>query len=1022
LEPILGMFVNTLAIRNAPTGEKTFRDYVQEVKESALRAYENQDYPFEELVDKLDVARDLSRSALFDTMFVLQNTEREELYIEGLKFSPYPNKHNVSKFDLTFSAVEGKEQISFRLEYAASLFKPETAERMAGHFIRLIEAILHDPQTKLSALEMMTPQETAQIVNTFNGSTVDYPREKTIHQWFEEQAERTPEQAAVVFEDKQLTYRELNERANRLAHTLRTVGVRANQPVCIMAERSLEMLVAIVGILKAGGAYVPLDPDHPEERIRYVLEDSGAQVLLLQRHLQGRTAFEINRIVLDEEEAYSGQESNPEATAEPGDLAYAIYTSGTTGKPKGTLIEHRQVVHLIEGLRDQVYGAYDSALHVSLLSPFHFDASVKQIFASLLLGHTLFIVPRATASDGQSLSDYYRSRRIDVSDGTPAHLQLLLAAGSLQGLYLRHMLIGGEALKRKTAARLLDLLAFHGTAPVISNVYGPTETCVDATVFPIARETLNLEDGSGYVPIGKPLGNNRIYILDRHGRLQPIGLKGELFIAGDGVGRGYLNLPELTAEKFMADPFVAGERMYRTGDLARWLPDGNIEYLGRIDDQVKVRGYRIELGDVEAHLLKAPSVREAVAVAREDEAGQKYLCAYFVADKELTVSELRETLAQELPGYMVPSYFVQLTQMPLTTNGKVNRKALPAPEGSVQTGVEYVPARTPLEAQLAEIWQDVLGLRNFGVKDNFFDLGGHSLKVLQLMQRIHAELEIDIPLRVVFEKPSIEKMADELLKLRFHKIEHSGRHIVKLNENGLINVFCFPPVLGYGIAFAEMAKHLDHHCVVYSIEFIEDACARPDMLDQYVDSILSVQEKSPYVFLGYSAGGNLAFEVAKAMEKRGYSVSDIIMIDAMKKDSWIETSTEEAENHIDEVLKEIPEPYKQILTAPVTRDKVRSKTLAYHKYWNELVNTGVVQANIHGLVAASSKEDHLVQDNVLLWKEATQQKYAEHNLVGEHIEVLMSGYVEENAKVLRLILKNIGEQAGLGLVPSSGTL
>ncbi|MDT3429284.1 iturin family lipopeptide synthetase B, partial [Paenibacillus forsythiae] len=381
------------------------------------------------------------------------------------------------------------------------------------------------------------------------------------------------------------------ERANRLARTLRDKGVRADEPVAIMAERSLEMIVGIFGILKAGGAYVPIDSEFPEDRIRYVLENAGVRLLLTQRHLEERIAFGGKLVFVNEPEAYGTQHTNLEPIAGPHHLAYTIYTSGTTGSPKGTLIEHRQVVHLLESLRKQVYAAYDTGLRVALLASYHFDASVQQIFAALLFGHTLYVVPKTTVSDGQALSDYYCLHQIDVTDGTPAHLQLLVAADSLQGVALRHMLIGGEALSWVTVSRLLDRFYAdgpNGTAPRITNVYGPTELCVDASAFDILPGA-SLPT-NGYVPIGKPLGNHRFYILDACGGLQPFNVQGELCIAGDGVGRGYLNRPELTAERFVADPFVPGERMYRTGDLARWLPDGNIEYMGRIDHQVKIRG------------------------------------------------------------------------------------------------------------------------------------------------------------------------------------------------------------------------------------------------------------------------------------------------------------------------------------------------------------------------------------------------------------------------------------------------
>ncbi|MED1018427.1 non-ribosomal peptide synthase/polyketide synthase [Bacillus atrophaeus] len=759
LESLIGMFVGTLAIRTNPVGEKTFREYVQEVKEHTLKAYENQEYPFDELVDKLNVSRDFSRHPLFDTMFIWQNTEQGELSLEDVRFTPYPNNHAMAKFDLTFQAAEKEEGITGIISYATSLYKQETAERMAKHFIQLIEAIASDPQAPLSSLEMITAQEKEQILERWDQPAIDYPRDKTIHQLFEEQAERTPEQVAVVYEESRLTYRELNERANRLARILRSEGVQPDQPVGILAERSLEMIVGIMAILKAGGAYVPMDPDSPQERIRYILEDSGAYVLLAQRHLQERVSFAGEILLLDDERMNSGDGSNQVTVARPDHLAYVIYTSGTTGKPKGTLIEHRQVLHLIEGLRGQVYGAYDPGLHVSLLAPYYFDASVKQIFASLLGGHALFIVPKTSVSDGHALSSYYRNHRIDVTDGTPAHLQLLIAADSLHGVTIRHMLIGGEALPQATVAQLLELFASNGSMPTITNVYGPTETCVDASVFHIVPETLTSADDGGYVPIGKPLGNNRVYIVDSRDRLLPIGVKGELCIAGDGVGRGYLNLPELTGEKFVADPFVTGERMYKTGDLARYLPDGNIEYAGRKDHQVKIRGYRIELGEVEAALLNIEHVQEAVILARENAEGQSDLYAYFTGEQSLPISQLKEKLSNQIPGYMVPSYLMQLEQMPLTSNGKVNRSALPLPEAGLQTGFDYVAPRTRLEERLVHIWKEVLKLEQVGVKDNFFDLGGHSLRGMTLVAKIHKQFNKSISLREVFQRPTIEEMA-----------------------------------------------------------------------------------------------------------------------------------------------------------------------------------------------------------------------------------------------------------------------
>ncbi|MCY9628074.1 condensation domain-containing protein, partial [Paenibacillus thiaminolyticus] len=770
LEPLVGMFVNTLAMRNAPAGEKTFQEYVQEVKENTLSAYENQDYPFEELVSKLDVAREVSRNPLFDTMFVLQNIEQSEVSIEGLTCTLYPNEHHIAKFDLTFSLTEGAEGIAGTIEYACSLYKEETIRRMAGHFQQVLDTILSDPNRKLSSIEIISPEEKAQILETFNETAADYPRDKTIHQLVEEQAERTPDQAAVVYEGSQLTYRELNTKANQLARTLRAEGVRPDQPVGLLAERSLEMIVGMLAIMKAGGAYVPMDPEYPEERLGYMLTDSGAKLLLSQSHLQKCVSFDGKCLMLDDERMYSEAGSNLEPMAGPDHLAYVIYTSGTTGRPKGVMVEHRGLCNLKPLFEDTLHiGEQDHVVQFASLS---FDASCWEIFKAFFTGATLYIPTKETIFDPRLFEDYM-SRHCITAALLPPTYAAALTPGNLPSL--KKLITGGSASS-------VDLVRQWQDSVLYFNAYGPTEDSIVTTIWPATTVAAAGNTAVGnpiatagnaaapvgsvmapagkLVSIGRPIQNHRVYIVDANDQLLPVGIPGELCISGAGVARGYLNRPKLTEERFVDNPFEPGERMYRTGDLAKWLPDGNIEYLGRIDHQVKIRGYRIELGEVEAQLLKIASVQEAVALAREDGDGQPYLCAYIVADKELTSGELKSALSQKLPGYMVPSCFVQLEYMPLTPNRKINRKALPAPDGSMQTGADYVAPRTAVEGQLAQIWQEVLGLPRIGVKDHFFDIGGHSLRATALVAKLHKEMGIEMPLREVFQSPTIEQMAE----------------------------------------------------------------------------------------------------------------------------------------------------------------------------------------------------------------------------------------------------------------------
>ncbi|MGG0755059.1 amino acid adenylation domain-containing protein [Brevibacillus laterosporus] len=1001
LEPIIGMFVNTLSIRTYPVGEKSFYEFVQEVKDTALGAYENQNYPFEELVDKLDVNRDLSRNPLFDTMFELKNVEQEELSIEGLQLSPYENNHAVSKFDLSWNAVEESERIVCLIEYATSLYKKETVERMGLHFVQLIEDIVNDPHAPLSSLQIITNREKEQILGLFNDTTTDYAEEGTIHQMFENQVERTPDQVAVIYENSQLTYRELNERSNQLARTLRNEGVQAGHLVGIMAERSLEMLIGIFAILKAGGAYVPIDPGFPEERISYMLKDANMKLLVLQNHLRDRIPFDGKRINLQDEQMYSEDKTNLLPVNSSRDVAYVIYTSGSTGKPKGVMVEHHSVINRLMWMQNQY--PIDETDIILQKTSITFDVSVWELFWWSMVGSKVCLLAVGGEKNPEQIVETIAKQGITTMHFVPAMLHAFLEyieqcprKDVRNKLHcLRQVFASGEALIPSQVTKFNQIVATVNQAK-LTNLYGPTEATVDVSYF-----DCHADQEHAIVPIGKPIFNTQLYIVQNEtNNLQPIGIAGELCIAGVGLARGYLNRPELTAEKFVMNPFTVGKTMYKTGDMARWLPDGTIEYLGRIDHQVKIRGYRIELGEIEALLLKIASVDEAVVTARQDHTGQKHLCAYFVAKQQLTVSELRSSLSQDLPTYMIPSYFIQLEQFPLTSNGKIDRKVLPSPEGKLHLGVEYEAPQTPMEVQLVEIWQEILGVSKIGRKDNFFELGGHSLTVLELVRKIYMNIRVEIPIRVVFEKPTIEGMAPEILRPIFEK--NNSNPIMKLNEHGHVNVFCFPPAIGHGMAYIELAKLLENHCVTYGIDFIDEYTNDEDLMEQYVKIVTDVQDKQPYVFLGYSLGGNLAFEVAKAMELKGYVVSDIIMLDSIKRNGASEFSEDEAVKQVDALLEDMPEQYKHFVTPTFTH-----KIYSYAKYRDQLVNTGSVQANIHELIAKDSTKLNPEEGNSLSWRQATRSNYSEHQAKGIHEEMLDPEMIEENAKLVRHIVQKI---------------
>ncbi|MDP4147599.1 MAG: amino acid adenylation domain-containing protein, partial [Bacillota bacterium] len=572
LQDIVGMFVNTLAMRNYPKGEKTFREFLQEVKKNALNAYENEEYQFDELVEKLDIRKDLSRNAIFDTMFVLQNIDIEKIDMEGVMLKPYKFGLDISKFDITLTAVETEKEIGFNLEYCTKLFKRESIERIRDHFVNILKEIAENPEKKISEIDMLSEEEKRKILVEFNDTKAEYPKDKTIYELFEEQVEKTPDNIAVVYEENQLSYRELNNRANQLARLLREKGVGPDKIVGIMVERSLEMIVGIMGIIKAGGAYLPIDSEYPKERIEYMLEDSKADILLTQTQLVGKSEFSGNIIEIDREDLYVGDSSNLDKMSTSSNLAYVIYTSGTTGRPKGVMIEHKSLVNLCKWhVNEYDINVDDKSLKYA---GWGFDASVWEIFPYIIKGATLYIIKSGINVDINELNNYFDVNKITIAF-LPTQIceQFILTEHKT----LRKLLTGGDALKN-----------YVKTDYKVVNNYGPTENTVVSTNFVVS---------SGYsnIPIGKPIANTRIYIANKNNKLQPVGVPGQLCISGEGLARGYLNRPELTAEKFVSNPYESGERMYKTGDLARWLPDGNIEFIGRIDHQVKIRGFRIEL-------------------------------------------------------------------------------------------------------------------------------------------------------------------------------------------------------------------------------------------------------------------------------------------------------------------------------------------------------------------------------------------------------------------------------------------
>jgi iturin family lipopeptide synthetase B len=754
LQNLIGMFVNTLALRNFPVGNKTFRGFLGEVKERTLKAFENQEFQFDELVDSVLVLRDTSRNPIFDVMFVLQNFELHtgeiaEREIPGLKLRPIKHETRAARFDITIFAREDRHMVFFTYEYCTKLFKVKTIERFAGYFKNIVSFILENPDSRLSAVEVINEEEKSQILFDFNHTGAALPDNKTVHRLFEEEVKKRADRPALLFKNSELTYRELNEKANQLAHMLRNRGIKGDTIVGLMVDRSFEMLIGILGILKAGGAYLPIDPGYPQERVDYILTDSHVSVCCTPELLQ----IDVHN------SRGNGAVINPAHDSSPAHLAYVIYTSGSTGKPKGVMVEHRSVVNILSALQAHYpFGASDVYL---LKTPYVFDVSVAELFGWFMGGGRLSILAEGAEKDAYGILDEIERRGITHINFVPSMFGAfvdILSVSSLSKLTgLRYIFLAGEALPPGLVVKFRSL----ALNIVLENIYGPTEATVYASKY-----SLSSWAGEGSIPIGKPLPNVKLYVMDRYHQLQGIGIAGELCIAGTGLARGYVGNEELSGEKFITNPFVKGERLYRTGDLARWLPDGHIEYLGRVDNQVKIRGQRIELAEIESRLRSLEPIMDAVVIDKTDVNGDKYLCAYLVFSKNSLPGEARsrggqglnikEILLQGLPDFMIPSYYVELESIPLTASGKVDRRALPEPEVSV--GRQYAAPRNEIEKIMAEVWQQVLGRDVVGIHDNFFELGGDSIKTIQVQAKM-SKAGYELEMRDIFTGPTIAQLA-----------------------------------------------------------------------------------------------------------------------------------------------------------------------------------------------------------------------------------------------------------------------
>ncbi|WP_461673153.1 non-ribosomal peptide synthetase [Priestia megaterium] len=777
LENIVGMFVNTLVMRSFPTGDKAFKEFLNEIKNTAIEAYDNQDYPFDELVENLDITRDMSRNPIFDTMFNMYRVEKQEKEMNGLRLIPYQLNRNISKFDLSLDAYESEDRITCSLEYCTRLFKKEKIEKMSEHFICILRQIATDNEVTINEINMLTDAEKDLTLIQFNKNQSKYPTNKMFHELFEEQVQKTPDVIVAHYGEDYLTYQELNEKANQLARILRNKGVIPDSIVGIMLNRSLEMFVAAIAVMKAGGAYLPIDPEYPEDRIQYLLEDSKAMLLLSQVELRERINFDKEILYINEVE-FIEDTSNLDTIQGGENLAYIIYTSGTTGKPKGVMVEQRNYTNIVYAWREVFkFNNY----HVKLLqmASFAFDVCAGDMARTIVNGGSMIVCPNEIKLDPPALYKLMKKHGVNVFESTPALIVPLMQyiyENKLDISQLKLLILGADTLTIEDFEKLIERF---GNDTLILNTYGVTEATIESSYY---EKTKDSAEYFGNLPIGRPLPNMTFYVLNEGLKPQPIGIPGELYIGGLGVTRGYFNNPELTSAKFINNPFVPGEKMYRTGDVVRWMEDGNIQFFGRNDHQVKIRGFRIEIGEIETQIRMYEDIKQAVVIAKEDLKGEKFLCLYFVANREISSKEIGGFLGGVLPSYMIPSQVMQLDKMPLSPNGKIDRKSLPEVE-LLSAEVDYEPPANEEELIIAETVSNVLGFEKVGVLDNFFDLGATSLKVMRIVSKLSLNFELSV--NDVFRSQCIRELAGNIVfkKNQLHnRIEKRKQQILN-NED-----------------------------------------------------------------------------------------------------------------------------------------------------------------------------------------------------------------------------------------------
>ncbi|MEW6734992.1 MAG: amino acid adenylation domain-containing protein, partial [Acidobacteriota bacterium] len=1035
IEGLIGFFVNTLVLRTDLSGSLDFLELLERARETCLGAYNHQDLPFEKLVEELQPERDLSHTPLFQVMFVLQNTSTQPLPLGELELEPLEIETGAVKFDLILSFIDTEGELRGIISYRQELFDEVTILRMAGHIETILTSIVTNPRQSIKHIPILAVAEQQQLLIEWNNTNVDITVE-CVHHLFEKQVERTPNAIALTFADNNLSYRELNLRANQLADFLRLMKVEPEQLIGICVERSIEMVIGLLGILKAGGVFIPIDPTYPQERITFILQDTRLGVLLITsrvKHILPKV--ELPTICLDgdwQQISLSSQE-NPSSPVTASNTAYVLYTSGSTGQPKGTIVSHQSLVNYLFWVNRILLN--EECYNIPFLTRFTFDAFLKQLFAPLIRGDKVYLFSDIV-SEAPALVRLLTQEKDIYLNTVPSlwhvvltqinEIELAPIAENLKGL-----LLGGEQLPRELVEQTFEKFP----EIKIFNLYGPTETTANATMATVKQ--------SAIVTIGKPIANTQVYVLDANLQPLPVGIDGELHIGGEGLAQGYLNCPALTAEKFIPNPFSTnlGTRLYKTGDMVRYLPDGNILFIGRIDDQIKIRGFRIELGEIQEVLSNHPDVENAVVMVVGEEILARHLIAYLVFDHKASVqvNNVKDYLREKLPDYMIPSTFVVLDKLPLTSNGKIDRRALPTVgKERLVSETEFVPPRNNLELKLISIWEEVLDIGPIGIQDDFFRIGGHSLLAVKLMAKIEKEFNQRLSLATLFQAPTIEKIAAILDQDSFEQVTTP---LVGIQTKGdRTPFFCVHPGYGNVFCYVALARCLGSKQPFYGLQargFIDaeqPLTTVEEMATSYLAAIRNIQPHGPYLLGGWSFGGYVAFEMAQQLQAEGEQVSLLALIDTiiqsdsinredtdilirLAREANIALTSEELEVlSLDQQFACFIEKAKLSKFIPPDVDVPQLRRFVNVFKANLQAKQRYLLKTYFGTVTvfrAKERADGIEIDSALSWQKIVHGNVNIYDIPGSHYSMLFPPYVVELAQILgEKILEALRESVG----------